>query len=285
MPVSIRDAAAADLPACADVMHRAFRSIAERHNFPPDFPDAAAAEGLLRMMRGAPGFDAAAAEDGGRIVGSIFVSHRSSVGGISVITVDPEAQDRAVGRRLMHHGMDLLRRKGRARQQLVQAAYHNRSLSLYAKLGFVATEMLSVMAGSPPKATVAGRTVRKATEADAAACDALCRRTHGFDRAQEVATAIAAGEAVVVETAGRITGYATGVGFVGHAVGGDNDDLKALLGSVDAFSGPGVMIPTGNGELFRWCLENGLRVVQQMTLMDTAPAGPAKSPYWPAVLC
>jgi hypothetical protein len=58
----------------------------------------------------------------------------------------------------------------------------------------------------------------------------------------------------------------------------------ALIASADGFAGPGILIPTTNGELFRWCIENGLRVVQQMTLMDTKPSGPANGVYWPAIL-
>jgi len=86
-------------------------------------------------------------------------------------------------------------------------------------------------------------------------------------------------------TDGKITGYTTGVGFDGHGVGESNDDLKALIASVDEFAGPGVLIPTTNGELFRWCLEKGLRVSQQLTLMDTAPEGPPNGAYWPSILC
>jgi hypothetical protein len=60
-------------------------------------------------------------------------------------------------------------------------------------------------------------------------------------------------------------------------VGETNDDLKALIGAADGFAGPGFLLPTRNAELFRWCLRNGLRVVQPMTLMSlglyNAPAG------------
>ena len=185
----------------------------------------------------------------------------------------------------MQHGMGLLEEHGHARQQLVQAAYHNRSLCLYAKLGFIASEMLSNMTGGPIKADIRGRTVRPANKGDADACNELCRNVHGFDRAGEVVGAIVQGTAAVVESAGRITGYTSGVGFVGHGVGESNEDLKALIASVDEFAGPGILIPTSNGELFRWCLKNGLRVVQQMILMDTAPSGPPNGAYWPAVLC
>jgi hypothetical protein len=185
----------------------------------------------------------------------------------------------------MQHGMSSLIEQGHERQQLVQAAYHNRSLCLYAKLGFVASEMLSNMTGDAIRAEVPGRAVRPAAGVDADACNALCHAVHGFDRAGEVSGAIGQGTASVVESGGRITGYTTGVGFVGHGVGESNDDLKALIASADEFAGPGILIPTGNGELFRWCLENGLRLVQQLVLMDTAPSGPPNGAYWPSVLC
>lgn len=167
----------------------------------------------------------------------------------------------------------------------LQAGYHSRSLCLYAKLGFIATDLLSTMTGAPIKAVIPGRVVRPATRDDAAACNSLCRQVHGFDRPGEVAAAIAQGIAAVAESDAGISGYTTGVGFTGHAVGASNDDLKALLASVHAFSGPGVLIPTTNGELFKWCLDNGLRVTQQLTLMDTRPSGPPSGSYWPGILC
>lgn len=285
MTTELRPAHMGDIPGCSRVVYEAFRDIAERHNFPPDFPSAEVAGGLLTGMLEAPGFDAFVAEEEGHILGSIFVSRRSRVGGISVITIDPKAQNRAVGRRLMQHGMEFLIERGHTRQQLVQAAYHTRSLCLYAKLGFIATEMLSNMTGKPMKANIPERTVRRARDGDAHACNALCCKVHGFDRGHEVVHAIAQGTAAVVESSGQITGYTTGVGFVGHGVGETNEDLKALIASAHEFAGPGILIPTSNGELFRWCLENGLRVVQQMILMDTLPSDPPNGVYWPAVLC
>ena len=202
-----------------------------------------------------------------------------------MITIDPKVQNRSVGRQLMRYGIDQLKKYGHTRQQLVQAAYHNRSLCLYAKLGFIASEMLSTMTGAAVQGGIPNRTVRLATDVDADACNALCREVHGFDRAGEVEGAIGQNTALVVEHDGRVTGYTTGVGFVGHGVGESNEDLKALISSADEFVGPGILIPTNNADLFGWCLENGLKVVQQMILMDTAPTGPPNGVYWPAVLC
>ena len=283
--IELRVAEAGDIPACGTAMYEAFRDIAERHNFSPDFPSAEVAGGLLSSLLEAPDVDAFVAQQDGVIAGSIFVSRRSPVGGISIVTVDPNVQNRTIGRQLMLHGMECLEKQGHTRQQLIQAGYHSRSLCLYAKLGFIATDLLSNMYGGPVNEEIPGRTVRQATDDDADACNALCRSVHGFDRACEVAGAISQGNASVVESDGEITGYTTGVGFVGHGVGASNDDLKAMIASVDEFMGPGVLIPTTNGELFRWCLEKGLRVSQQLTLMDTAPSGPADGAYWPSVLC
>jgi len=54
-------------------------------------------------------------------------------------------------------------------------------------------------------------------------------------------------------------------------------DLQALISAAEAFAGPGILVPTRNAALFRWCLENGLRVVHPMTLMSMGmyqePAG------------
>src|SRR5689334_6974633 len=66
--------------------------------------------------------------------------------------------------------------------------------------------------------------------------------------------AIAHGTGLVVEHDDRISGYASDLGFAGHAVGEADADLKALILAADAFHGSGILVPTTNGELFRWCL-------------------------------
>ena len=88
----------------------------------------------------------------------------------------------------------------------------------------------------------------------------------------------------MVENNGRITGYATEIGFLGHAVGETTDDLKALIAAAPSFSGPGFLLPMRNAELFRWCLEQGLRVVQPMTLMSVGPYPEPQGAFLPSVL-
>ena len=46
-----------------------------------------------------------------------------------------------------------------------------------------------------------------------------------------------------------------------------NVDLQSLIASAESFGGPGILVPSQNNALLRWCLSNGLRVVQPMTLM------------------
>ena len=119
---------------------------------------------------------------------------------------------------------------------------------------------------------------RPARGSDAEDCNRLCRKpVHGHERAGELEEAIQAGTALVAEREGRITGYATALAFFGHSVAETNSDLQALIAAADAFGGPGILVPTRNAGLFRWCLENGLRVVEPMTLMTmgfySEPAG------------
>jgi hypothetical protein len=149
----------------------------------------------------------------------------------------------------------------------VQTAYHYRSLALYSKLGFVIREPLSVLQGTPPAVSVPGRAVRPARVDDLVACGALCERIHGHDRNRELEDAIGAQTARVVERPERITGYATGFGYGWHAVAETNEDLIALLGSAAEFMGLGILLPSRNAEVLRWCLSHGLRIVQQSTLM------------------
>jgi hypothetical protein len=140
------------------------------------------------------------------------------------------------------------------------------------------------MQGKPLNVSVEGHVVRPATEADVDRCNRVCRDVHGHDRDGELRDAIAKVSASVVEHDGRITGYATIIGFFGHAVGESSEDLKALIGEAKEFAGPGFLLPTRNGELFRWCLANGLRVTQPMTLMTMGLYNEPAGAFLPSIL-
>ena len=266
--VLIRRATAEDIPVCAKICYDAFSTINAKHNFPCDFPSPEPALGVITHMFSAPDFYCVVAGSDGNTLGSNCMDERSIIHGIGPITVDPNTQNRGVGRRLMEAVLDRSRERGAAGVRLVQAAFHNRSLSLYSSLGFDVREPLVVMQGRTRERSIAGCTVRRATSADLAECNALSYRIHGFDRGNELAQAMEQGAALVVERAGRITGYTSGLAFFGHSTAESNQDLQALLVSVESFGGPGILLPTRNTELFRWCLSNGLRVVEPLTLMS-----------------
>jgi GNAT superfamily N-acetyltransferase len=277
MSIKLRPGKPEDAMQCGKICYNAFKTIAEEHNFPPDFLSPELATTLLSEFLAHPHIHGVVAELDGRVVGSNFVDERSAIAGIGPITVDPAVQNRAIGRELMQHILDRVAKRRFPGVRLVQTAYHNRSLSLYAKLGFAVREPLSVMQGRPLAIQVPGYIVRPASMDDLDACNQICLRVHGHDRGGELIDAIRGRTATVVEHNGRITGYATAVAFFGHAVGETNEELKALIGAAPAILGPGFLLPSRNSELFRWCLEHGLRVVQPMTLMSMGlynePAG------------
>ena len=273
------------MPRCVAVSYTTLSTnLAEQHNFPSDVPSAEVATGLASMLIGAPGFYGIVAEEAGNIVGSSFMDERSPVFGIGPISVAPEVQNHTVGRRLMCAVLDRAAAQKAVGIRLVQAGYHNRSLCLYTKLGFVTREPLSLLQGPKLNAKFAGYDVRSAEERDVEVCNKLCREVHGFDRDRELRDAIRARSASVVEHLEEITGYATAIGFFAHAVARTNQDLKALIGAATEFPGPGFLLPTRNHDVFEWCLNSELKLVYQMTLMSTGLYNEPAGAYLPSIL-
>ena len=284
MHIKLRTATPGDAERCGTVCCEAFTAIANQHNFPPDLPSAEVTIGLLSKIIADPRVYGIVAEIDHQIVGSNFMDERSAIAGIGPITIDPIVQNRGVGRALMDDCMARAAERRVPGVRIVQAGYHVRSLSLYTKLGFVTREPLAVMHGAPLDLQNPGYSVRKALEADLQACNRVCFKLHGIDRSAEVLDAIKQGTATVVEHDGGVTAYATVVGFFGHSVAETNDGLKALIGAATVFAGPGFLLPTRNWEVFRWCLDNGLRVVEPMTLMSVGLYNEPAGAFLPSVL-
>ncbi|MCG3147646.1 MAG: hypothetical protein PCFJNLEI_01086 [Verrucomicrobiae bacterium] len=267
MEITLRTGRPADAPACGLICFEAFKTINQNHNFPIDIPSVEIATGFLQWMLEDSRFFVVVAELDGKIIGSNFLDERNPIAGVGPITVDPTIQNKSVGRRLMEAVGARAEQMNFPGIRLVQAAFHNRSLSLYTKLGYAVREPLACITGPVLNQQLPGCEVRPAVAADLVAGNQLCARIHGHDRGGELADAINQQKASVVFRHGRLTGYATTIGFFGHAVGETNDDLKALIAAAPAIAGSGFLLPTRNTELFRWCLANGLRVVQPLTLM------------------
>jgi predicted N-acetyltransferase YhbS len=280
----LRPVAPKDASLAGAICHAAFKTIAEQHGFPPDFPSVQAATGLFDHLVSRSDVHGVIAEIDGQVVGSNFLWAEEAVAGVGPITVAPLVQNRHIGRSLMQAVIERARDLGIPAVRLLQAAYHARSLSLYTSLGFDVREPISVMQGPALNLHIAGSAVRTATGADMEAMNDLCRRIHGHTRARGVRAALEQGTVAVVERGGCVTGYTTGIGFLGHAVAETIEDLQALIGAAASFPGPGFLVPTRNAALLRWCLKSGLRIVMPMSLMTMGPYVEPDGAYLPSVL-
>jgi predicted N-acetyltransferase YhbS len=272
-----------DAKVCGRICFDAFTAISKQHNFPPDFPNAEECVGFMSHMLARPDVHSVVAHRDGRIVGSNFLwEHNGAIAGIGPITVDPNGQNSGVGKSMMIAVIERARAQKLPGVRLVQAAFHSRSMSLYAKLGFNIVEPLACMQGRPTGKAggqrIGGRAVRPLTESDIDACNTLCWAIHGHSRAGDVGTA------AVVEHDGRITGYTCGVGFFTHTVGETNADVQALIAAATEITGSGLLLPTRNTELCRWCLSNGLRVTQPLTLMAMGLYQEPRGTFLPSIL-
>jgi predicted N-acetyltransferase YhbS len=283
--VTLREAEPGDAGRCAQILFDAFGGIHDHHRFPRDFPTLEAASGLMATWIPHPSIWGVVAEIDGRIVGSNFLDERGPIRGVGPITVDPEGQNTGVGRKLMAAAMG--RGEGAPGIRLLQDAFHMRSLSLYETLGFEVKEPVAVITGklrSDPSQEVE---VRPLAEGDLDQCAELCEKVHGFERTNDLRDSIQALAPFVAVRDGRIVAYASSVTFwpMNHGVAESEDDLQALLrGAAVAVEEPlAFLVPLRTG-LFRWGLDEGLRLVKPMNLMALGEYQEPRGPWFPSVL-
>ncbi len=166
MSVSLRPAITTDAGPAGAICYTAFKTIADQHGFPPAFATPDVATALMEHLLSRSEIHGVVAEADGRVCGSNFLWEADELAGVGPITVDPNVQNGSVGRRLMEAVLERARRQGIPAVRLMQAAYHGRSLSLYAKLGFMAREPLAVLQGKALECAIAGHDIRAATCAD-----------------------------------------------------------------------------------------------------------------------
>ena len=285
----LRHGVIGDADQIGKIIFHAFSEIADKHGFSREYPSVDIGINLAYSLLSNSGFYSVVAEDPkdkNRVVGSNFLDKRSdTVAGVGPITIDPQFQDKGVGRQLMMDVLEEAKSKNYSAIRLLQASYHNRSLALYSSLGFEIREPISTLQGKPIRAVIPGRSVRLATESDLKSCNEICKAIHGHDRNGELRGSIKQGTAKVVLHGDKITGYTSGLTYFNHSVGFTNDDLKALITSTtDGYGGPGILIPSRNTHLFRWCLANGLRLIHQLTLMTIGLYNEPTGSYMPSIL-
>ena len=287
MSINIRPVTPADAEICGNIVYKAFCGINDRHNFPHDFLSAEQTNGFAQMLIGNPAIYGVAAEGaGGEFVGSNFLWEQNEIVGVGPITVDPDAQAKGVGRILMQDAIE--RGKNARGIRLVQSAFNSSSMSLYASLGFDIKEPLVVIEGKIVGDLPEGVTVRPLAEADYTACDELCRKVHGFSRLEELKQLAPMMQGFVVERDGRVAGYATAPNSwqMNHAVAETDEDMQNLLiGAANLTKQPlSFLLPTRNGELFRWCLRKGMKVIKPLSLMSMGEYQEPRGSFLPSVL-
>ncbi|MBV9470876.1 MAG: hypothetical protein JO316_14515 [Abitibacteriaceae bacterium] len=151
-------------------------------------------------------------------------------------------------------------------------------------------EPLVIMQGIPTnkESALPETQVRLLEAKDYDACGELCQRVHGFNRTTEIAQFAPMFPGVVAVREDRITAYATAPNFwqLNHAVAETTGDMQNLLaGAADITQQPlSFLLPTRQAELFRWCLNQKLRVVKPMTLMAMGMYQEPRGCFLPSVL-
>jgi predicted N-acetyltransferase YhbS len=283
--VTLRPTEPSDAEPCARILFDAFGGIHDHHRFPRDFPVPEAAAQLMGAWIPHPSIWGVVAELDGQIVGSNFLDERDPIRGVGPITVDPECQNAGVGRKLMAAVME--RGEDAPGIRLLQDGFNMRSLSIYESLGFDVKEPVVVTTGKPRSDPVPSVEVRPLDDGDLDECAALCSKVHGFERINELRDSIQAFAPLVAVRDGRIVAYVSSATFwpMNHGVAESEDDMKVLLqGAAAAAEEPlAFLVPLRSG-LFRWCLQEGLRLVKPMNLMAIGEYQDPKGSWFPSVL-
>ena len=286
MSLTIRSIDQADVEMCGKIGFQAHKAISSAHGYPSEQPSFEFAVGMIKTMMANPNSWGALAERDGQILGSIFLHlfPASPVAAIGPLTVDPSAQG-GVGRALMEASLMEARKRSYDQVRLVQSPSHLRSFVLYTKCGFILREPLFLMRGNPVPSIVGKKhDVRAARSEDISACNEICISVHGFSREIELRQAIDQQVASVnIDNTGNITGYAAGIGWLGHAVAKTNEVLKALVANASAIIGPGFFVPGRNSDLLRWLLDAGFRMVWPANLMTVGNYQDPTAPFLPSI--
>lgn len=285
LEITVRSAQPADLEAGSRILYESFQSYAEQRSFEPDYPSLEIATSMSKIFLNHPKIYGVVAESEGDLIGLGFLNERNEVRSIGPVAVHSQFQNHEIARILVQK---LLERAKEAQGiRLVQDTANPMSVALYESVGFNVKEPLFLMYGIPQGDASDGYNIRPMREADLPACNELCYRIHGFDRAGELADAISHFGAVVLIRRGRIVAYASApsLWIMNHGVAETEKDLKALLMHAGLIKETPIslLVPGRNNDFFRWCLSAGLHIAKPMTLMSMGFYQEPKAPWYPSV--
>jgi predicted N-acetyltransferase YhbS len=287
MNIKIRLMTREDVEACGRICFKAFKNLADRHHFPPDFPSPEFSVQIAASFFANPLIYSIVAEnEDGEIVGSNYLWEYDTIRAVGPVSVDPDKQAKGAGRVLMEAVLE--RGAGSAGIRLVQDAFNTASMSLYAKLGFDVKEPLVMIAGLVSGDVPAGVEVRPIREEDVGQCAELCRKTLGVERTNELKNTPPILTSFVAVRDGRVTAYASAPHFwaLNYAVAESEEDMQAVLTGAGNLGGAqpiSFLLPTRQANLFRWCLKQGMRVIKPSTLMSTGGYEEPRGCFLPSV--
>ena len=267
------------------ICYEAFKDIADRHGFTPDFPSVQYARRVIGMVVERKDFYGVAAIVNGELAGSNYISFTDPVAGVGPITVDCAFQGRDLGRALMQDVIEYARRNNIARVRLLQDAFNVASLSLYGSLGFDVKHPVAEMHLNA--AVKADPSVRLVHDGDLSALDEICQKNYKTSRRNELAAAVRVELSPVLrERGGKFTGYLI-PGIFGHGVAETPDDAVALATQAARLiphERARSLVPLKDGPLFRALLKAGCRTVKMMNLMALGPYEEPASVWMPSIL-
>ncbi|MCB9844465.1 MAG: GNAT family N-acetyltransferase [Phycisphaeraceae bacterium] len=288
MAIELIAAGAEHSGALARLCHLAFDTLQQRHRVPRDVPDEEVGGLIIGGVLHRPDYAGVVAVDDGRIVGAGFLQDADEVCGIGPIIVDPGAQSRGVGRTIMGWIVEEARRRRGpdCRARLFQEALNTTSLGLYARLGFDWQEAAAMM--TPPPAERADPSVRAMEAGDLKDVDRLSAAHGGSSRVNDARQLLRLGlPGFVRERGGRVCAYGFATLF-GHSAGESEDDVLDLAAQTARHVPPPmsvIIVPMGQGTLFRGALARGFRIGKVLNWMSigrhVSPAGPSM----PSIQC
>jgi GNAT superfamily N-acetyltransferase len=284
MTLELRSPTADDVSELGRICYEAFKDIADRHHFPPDFPSVAAPRMFMGMLIQREDVFGAKAVLDGQIAGSNFLMTSDEVAGVGPITIEVPLQGQGIGRALMQAILDHARETNTAMVRLVQDSFNLTSLSLYASLGFDVKSPLALM--EPQPAAQPDPSVRPLTRDDLPTVEELSRRIYKVNRRNEVEGMLPVFPTFIRERDGRPTGYLM-MGMIGHGVFETEDDAVATIGEATRQSPPDfhrVFCPLQEGSLYRRFLASGARAIKPMNLMALGPYEEPEGIWMPSVL-